>query len=163
MKERTHIHISLFLSSAYQYVIPPHSNGLVKTDLAIAMPDGCYGRVGATFVPFSIPFVCIIRDKQPQPSLEKIQITAPRSGLALKHQIDVGAGVIDADYRGNIGIVLFNHSDKPFKVYQGDRVAQLILEKICYADVEDVRTTLDETNRGTDGFGSTGVSSTSHT
>ena len=56
---------------------------------------------------------------------------APRSGLAVRKYIDVGAGVIDADYRGEIGVVLFNHSEDDFQVKQGDRIAQLILEKIA--------------------------------
>ena len=59
----------------------------------IAIPEGCYGRI------------------------------APRSGLAVKNFINVGAGVIDADYRGEVGVVLFNHSDEDFKVKQGDRIA----------------------------------------
>ncbi|KAJ6333882.1 hypothetical protein OIU78_010899 [Salix suchowensis] len=52
---------------------------------------------------------------------------APRSGLTWKHSIDVGAGVIDADYRGPVGVILFNHSDLDFEVKVGDRIAQLIL------------------------------------
>ena len=65
----------------------------------IALPPGCYGRI------------------------------APRSGLAIKKFIDVGAGVIDADYRGEVGVILFNFSDSDFMVNMGDRIAQLILEK----------------------------------
>jgi deoxyuridine 5'-triphosphate nucleotidohydrolase len=99
---------------------------MLKTDIAIAVPLGTYGRV------------------------------APRSGLALKHGIDVGAGVIDEDYRGNVGVILFNHSDVDFIVAAGDRVAQLILEKIETPDVEVVDD-LSETVRGGGGFGSTGV------
>ena len=55
---------------------------------------------------------------------------APRSGLALKKFIDVGAGVVNSDYRGEVGVVLFNHGDQDFEVKMGDRIAQLILEKI---------------------------------
>ena len=58
---------------------------------------------------------------------------APRSGLAWKHFIDTGAGVIDADYRGNVGVVLFNFGDEPFEIAAGDRIAQLILEHVCLA------------------------------
>ena len=83
--------------------------------------------------------------------------TAPRSGLAVKKHIDVGAGVVDADYRGNVGVVLFNFSDEDFPVAPGDRVAQLILEKIDMASVEEVED-LPDTARGAGGFGSTGVS-----
>lgn len=81
---------------------------------------------------------------------------APRSGLAWKHSIDVGAGVIDADYRGPVGVILFNHSDVDFEVKIGDRIAQLIIEKIIVPDVEEVDD-LDSTVRGSGGFGSTGV------
>lgn len=81
---------------------------------------------------------------------------APRSGLALKHAIDVGAGVIDADYRGPVGVILFNHSDVDFEVKAGDRIAQMILEKIVTPEVMEVED-LDSTLRGEGGFGSTGV------
>jgi dUTP pyrophosphatase len=81
---------------------------------------------------------------------------APRSGLAWKHSIDVGAGVIDADYRGPVGVILFNHSDLDFVVKAGDRIAQLIIEKIMTPDVMAVED-LDSTARGEGGFGSTGV------
>ena len=60
-------------------------------------------------------------------------ISAPRSGLALKNGIDVGAGVVDYDYRGNVGVILFNFSDIDFEVKRGDRIAQLIIEKISMA------------------------------
>lgn len=83
-------------------------------------------------------------------------IAAPRSGLALKHAIDVGAGVIDADYRGPVGVILFNHFDVDFEVKVGDRIAQLILEKIVTPAVLEVED-LDSTTRGEGGFGSTGV------
>ncbi|KAI9906466.1 hypothetical protein PsorP6_016170 [Peronosclerospora sorghi] len=116
----------LDLSAAYDAVIPAQGKGLVKTDLVIAVPDGCYARV------------------------------APRSGLALKKFIDTGAGVIDADYRGNVGVILFNHSTDDFAVKRGDRVAQLILEKIEYPEIQEVDE-IEETARGTNGFGSTGV------
>jgi dUTP pyrophosphatase len=81
---------------------------------------------------------------------------APRSGLAWKHSIDVGAGVIDADYRGPVGVILFNHSDQDFEVKVGDRIAQLIIEKILTPKALEVED-LDSTFRGVGGFGSTGV------
>ncbi|XP_062860503.1 deoxyuridine 5'-triphosphate nucleotidohydrolase, mitochondrial isoform X1 [Trichomycterus rosablanca] len=114
------------LYSAYDYSIPPMDKAVVKTDIQIAVPRGCYGRV------------------------------APRSGLAAKHFIDVGAGVVDEDYRGNLGVVLFNFGKETFKVKKGDRVAQLVCERICYPDLQELET-LDETDRGTGGFGSTGT------
>lgn len=55
---------------------------------------------------------------------------APRSGLASKHFIDTGAGVIDADYRGEVKVLLFNFSEVDFTVQQGDRIAQLVLERV---------------------------------
>jgi len=82
---------------------------------------------------------------------------APRSGLAWKSHIDVGAGVVDADYRGNVGVILFNHGDNDFAVKPGDRVAQMILQKVDMAAVTEV-TELPDTARGEGGFGSTGVS-----
>lgn len=60
---------------------------------------------------------------------------APRSGLASKNFIDIGAGVIDADYRGQVKILLFNHSDVDFQVKEGDRVAQLVLERVCLPSI----------------------------
>ncbi|XP_035889142.1 deoxyuridine 5'-triphosphate nucleotidohydrolase, mitochondrial isoform X6 [Phyllostomus discolor] len=113
------------LYSAYDYTVPPMEKALVKTDIQIALPAGCYGRV------------------------------APRSGLAAKHFIDVGAGVIDEDYRGNIGVVLFNFGKEKFEVKKGDRIAQLICERIYYPEIEEVQG-LDDTERGAGGFGSTG-------
>jgi dUTP pyrophosphatase len=74
----------------------------------------------------------------------------------VKHFIDVGAGVVDYDYRGNVGVVLFNHSDADFSVSRGDRIAQLILERIAMADIEEVEE-LPSTERGEGGFGSTGI------
>ena len=75
----------------------------------------------------------------------------------MKNFIDVGAGVVDYDYRGNVGVVLFNHADEDFTVQKGDRVAQLILERISMAAAEEVQE-LSDTARGAGGFGSTGVS-----
>ena len=85
------------LSSAVDTIIPARGKAIVKTDLAIAIPEFTYARI------------------------------APRSGLAWKHFIDTGAGVVDYDYRGNVGVILFNHGESDFTVNKGDRVAQLIL------------------------------------
>eukprot|EP01066_Platyproteum_vivax_P008601 Platyproteum_vivax@DN3640_c0_g1_i2.p1 len=109
-------------------VIEPHGKGIVPTGLCIALPEGTYGRV------------------------------APRSGLAAKKHIDVGAGVIDVDYRGEVGVVLFNLDPKEkFEIKKGDRIAQLIVEKCLLAQIEEV-SVLDQTVRGAGGFGSTGLS-----
>ena len=107
-------------------MIPAGGRGVVKTDISIACPAGTYARI------------------------------APRSGLAVKKGIDVGAGVVDADYRGNVGVVLFNFGTEDFAVDVGDRIAQLILEKVNMAPVVEVEE-LTETERGAGGFGSTGV------
>ena len=77
--------------SAEDTFIPARGKGIVKTDLSIACPHGTYARV------------------------------APRSGLAVKNFIDTGAGVVDEDYRGNVGVVLFNHSDVDFQGGDGTR------------------------------------------
>ncbi|AKJ93669.1 dUTPase [Raccoonpox virus] len=80
---------------------------------------------------------------------------APRSGLSLKG-IDVGGGVIDEDYRGNIGVILINNGKCNFKINTGDRIAQLIYQRIYYPDLNEVQS-LDGTDRGAQGFGSTGL------
>lgn len=80
---------------------------------------------------------------------------APRSGLASKHMIDTGAGVIDADYRGQVKVLLFNHGEMDFEVKEGDRVAQLVLERIYTPEILEVQE-LEESVRGEAGFGSTG-------
>ena len=78
------------------------------------------------------------------------------SGLAVKKMIDCGAGVVDADYRGPVGVVLFNFGSDDFEVNVGDRIAQLILEQISMVPAVKVEE-LTETQRGAGGFGSTGV------
>jgi len=119
------------LCSCEDNLVPARGKALVKTGIAIHVPPNSYGRV------------------------------APRSGLALKNFIDVGAGVIDEDYRGELGVILFNHSDQDFKVSPGDRIAQLIIETITDTFLQEVPE-LDSTHRGAGGFGSTGVSSDLH-
>ena len=114
------------LCSAKDSVVPARGKAIIPTDLSIAVPSGTYGRI------------------------------APRSGLAAKFHIDVGAGVIDSDYRGNVGVVLFNHAETDFAIKQGDRVAQLVIEVCLTPDVLEV-TSLDATDRGEGGFGSTGI------
>lgn len=80
-------------------MISPRGKALISTGISVQIPIGNYGRI------------------------------APRSGLAVKHFIDVGAGVVDADYRGEVRVLLFNFGEEEFKVSQGDRIAQLIIEK----------------------------------
>jgi len=115
------------LSSAQELVIPPGGQSLVRTDISISIPKGTYGRI------------------------------APRSGLALKHTIGVHAGVIDADYTGAVGVLLYNHGQNAFTIKTGDHITQLILERIATPKVVKVQK-LSNTKRGSDGFGSTGTS-----
>ena len=85
---------------------------------------------------------------------------APRSGLAARNSIDVLAGVIDSDYRGNIIVILINHGKESVVIRDGERIAQLIIEKIYegeFEQVEDVNNVGAPTARGADGFGSTGM------
>jgi dUTP diphosphatase len=79
----------------------------------------------------------------------------PRSGLAVRHGIDTLAGVIDSDYRGEVRVILVNHGDEPFRVAPGDRIAQLLVQRVERASFAAV-SRLEETDRGAGGFGSTG-------
>lgn len=81
----------------------------------------------------------------------------PRSGLALKHGISIvnSPGIVDSDYRGEIGIIMINHSDMAFPIRRGDRIAQATLVKVEQIEFEKVNE-LDETERGAGGFGHTG-------
>lgn len=105
--------------------IPAHGRVLAKTGLAVAIPEKHYGRV------------------------------APRSGLAVKSGLDVLAGVIDADYRGEILCALYNTSGEPIHLESGSKICQLIVEKIITPGA-DWAETLPDTLRGPKGFGSTG-------
>ena len=113
------------LHSAEDCIIEPTERRLVSTGIAVAVPHSTYGRV------------------------------APRSGLAVKHGIDVLAGVVDEDYRGEVKVALINHGTEPFVVNKGDRIAQLIIESISRPVIEVVAS-LEDTTRGSGGFGSTG-------
>lgn len=109
-------------------VLEPLGRALVKTGLFIALPKGFEAQV------------------------------RPRSGLAFKKGITVlnSPGTVDADYRGEVGVILVNLSNEPFTIEDGERVAQLVIarhEQATWAEVE----VLGETDRGTGGFGSTGV------
>ena len=105
-------------------ILKPGERKLFKTGLSMSIPSGMYGRI------------------------------APRSGLAYKKGIDVMAGVIDEDYRGEIGVILINLGQEDVNVVVGDKIAQIIFE--FYNTVDFVETTgLDNTQRGEGGFGST--------
>lgn len=85
----------------------------------------------------------------------------PRSGLAIKHGITClnSPGTIDADYRGDVGVILINHGTEPFVIKQGDRIAQMVIAKHETAEWESVESMdqLEDTERGSDGYGHTGV------
>ena len=109
-------------------VLEPLERGIVKTGLFIELPVGVEAQV------------------------------RPRSGLAIKKGVTVlnAPGTIDADYRGEIGVILINLSNKPFTINHGDRIAQLVIAKhetITWKPAEK----LSDSNRGTAGFGSTGI------
>jgi len=105
--------------------IGPKERVMARTGLAVAIPVGFYGRV------------------------------APRSGLAAKQGLDVLAGVIDSDYRGEIVCVLYNTGDEAIKLPAGSKICQLIIEQIITPEATWAAD-LDETARGAGGFGSTG-------
>jgi dUTP pyrophosphatase len=106
------------------------SRALIPTGLAIALPEGTEGQV------------------------------RPRSGLAVRHGVSVlnAPGTIDADYRGEIQVVLINLGEEPFTVTRGMRIAQLVIAPVLRATVTGVAA-LDDTSRGSGGFGSTGTAS----
>ena len=119
--------IGLDLHSVDHYIVLPGQRVVVSTGLRVTLPSGTYGRI------------------------------APRSGLAVKHGLDVGAGVVDPDYTGELRVVLFNHdSVNPFIIRPGWRIAQLIVERaVDNLTVEEGAPEVD-TERGDGGFGSTG-------
>ena len=108
-------------------VLRPLERAMVPTGLYMAIPAGCEGQV------------------------------RPRSGLAAKHGITVlnTPGTIDADYRGEIRVILVNLSNEPFEIAPGERIAQMVFARHEVAEFEAVES-LDETQRGSGGFGSTG-------
>jgi dUTP pyrophosphatase len=116
------------LYSTEFYILKPGERKLFKTGLSMAIPEGMYGRI------------------------------APRSGLAFKKGIDVLAGVIDEDYRGDIGVILINLGNEDFNVLVGDRIAQIIFEfynEVSFEEQSNNQESLGNTERGTGGFGST--------
>ena len=114
----------LDLCSIGDVELQPKQRATVPTGLAVAIPPGFYGRV------------------------------APRSGLAAKNGLDVLAGVIDSDYRGEIRCVLYNTGEETISLPAGSKICQLIVEQIITPDAMWVND-LDETARGAGGFGST--------
>lgn len=107
--------------------LAPGKHAMVPTGLAIALPEGFEAQV------------------------------RPRSGLAAKHGITVlnSPGTIDADYRGEIQVILINHGAEPFTIRRGERIAQMVIKPVVQATLVPV-TSLSSTDRGSGGFGSTG-------
>lgn len=114
------------LYSTEDYLLRPLERKLFKTDIALEIPKSYYGRI------------------------------SPRSGLAFKDGLDVMAGIIDADYRGNIGVILINLGQIDKVIKKGDKIAQIIFS--CFNEVEkfNVVENLTETTRNEGGYGSTG-------
>jgi dUTP pyrophosphatase len=117
------------LRSAEALTLKPGARALVATGIAIALPDQFEAQV------------------------------RPRSGLAVKYGVTVlnSPGTIDADYRGEIKVLLINHGNGDFVINRGDRIAQMVVASMVLAELVEVET-LDETGRGVGGFGSSGRS-----
>jgi dUTP pyrophosphatase len=107
--------------------IAPGGRALIPTGLCLALPPGTEGQV------------------------------RPRSGLAVRHGITVlnAPGTIDADYRGEVQVILINHGAEPFTIHRGERIAQMVIAPVVQAELNPV-STLPDTGRGSGGFGSTG-------
>lgn len=114
------------LATPTAFKLPAYSRQAVPLQIAMAIPDGYYGQI------------------------------ASRSSLASKFSIDVGAGVIDSDYRGEVKVLLINHSNAEVTFEAGERIAQLLLLPCLQDEPEEVEE-LSETVRGEGGFGSTGT------
>jgi dUTP pyrophosphatase len=120
--------LDLMAAVASDVALEPGARRLIPTGLAIALPAGFEAQV------------------------------RPRSGLALKHGVTVlnSPGTIDADYRGEVQVLLINHGAQPFVVRRGDRIAQMVVAPVTQIAWNTVER-LDETERGSGGYGSTGV------
>ena len=120
------LHVLDDAASFIPLALQPGQRRLIRTGLAVAIPPGHYGRI------------------------------APRSGLAVKHGLDVLAGVVDSQYRGEVHVLLLNAGEDPVWLEPGQRIAQLIVEKCeaaAFVESED----LEQSARGAGGFGSTGT------
>ena len=114
------------LTASEKTVIPARDRSLVGTGIRLEIPEGYVGLIW------------------------------PRSGLAIKKGIDCGAGVIDSCYRGEIKVLLFNHSDTKFQIEPGDRIAQILIQKVERVQFIPANE-LSGTTRNEEGFGSTGI------
>ena len=113
------------LRAVGHFTLVPGARAVIPIGFAVEIPQGFYGRI------------------------------APRSGFAVSHGIDVLAGVVDSNYRDEVGVVLINHGDEPFTVEVGMRIAQLIIEPYVKPEVEEVAVLTGPDRHG--GFGSTGT------
>lgn len=120
--------MDLYADIEGELIIQPMERRLVPTGIAIALPDGFEAQI------------------------------RPRSGLAINHGITFAnsPGTIDADYRGEISLIMINLGDRPFTVKRGDRVGQMVINKIYHASW-DIVGELEDTERGSGGFGHTGL------
>lgn len=120
--------VDLYAAVEGELIIKPGEWGLVPTGIAVAIPEGYEAQV------------------------------RPRSGLALKHGIGMlnAPGTIDADYRGEISVILFNFGKGPFVISRGDRIAQMVFARVFKAGFKTVKS-LGRTSRGSGGFGHTGI------
>lgn len=89
--------------------VPSRGKAMLRTGIALKLDQGFYGRI------------------------------ASRSSLSCEHSIEVGAGVVDSDYRGSINVILYNHSDEDFPIAVGDRIAQLLIEKVYFPELKQVQ------------------------
>ncbi len=120
--------VDLLAAVEADVVLQPGERKLIPSGIAIALPAGTEAQV------------------------------RPRSGLALKHGVTVlnAPGTIDADYRGEVGVILINHGDAPFTVTRGARIAQMVIAPVTQASWRSVES-LEDSARGAGGFGSTGT------
>jgi len=119
--------MDLFADVEGEVVLKPRERKLIPTGIALSIPPGFEGQV------------------------------RPRSGLALREGISLvnTPGTIDADYRGEVGVLLINFGQQPFRVKRGDRIAQLVIAPVCRAELE-LTEELEATSRNEGGFGHTG-------
>jgi len=120
--------VDLLCAEAADTVLKPGKRKLISTGIKIMIPEGYEGQI------------------------------RPRSGLSLKHGITVlnTPGTIDSDYRGIVKVILINLGEEDFKIQRGDRIAQLVIQKIFFSNFKIVET-LDKTKRGEGGFGHSGI------
>ncbi|MBE9546445.1 MAG: dUTP diphosphatase [Proteobacteria bacterium] len=119
--------MDIFAAVEKEEIILPGKRTIVPTGITIALPEGYEAQI------------------------------RPRSGLAIKNGVTLvnSPGTIDADYRGEIGIIMINHGEEPFIIKRGDRIAQMVVHR-AYRVTWDLRDGLDESSRGDGGFGHTG-------